>query len=527
MELKSNEPVVGIIFDKRGDPPYISVDKLWNETMGIISEKFQTEILEVDSYKVDDDEKYRKFIDKIDVLMTLSPYYSINRYVKEFPLVAYGLGSMQKGGHWLYDNRNSFRSYDSIILNCTSCQNIFNKLVVNNSIKSSLAPFGVDTSAFYPISNKSGLRNKYNIPQNAFIMLYCGRINLQKNVPLLISLLRDMEKKYKNLYLMIIGSFDDFYIPEFSYKSAPDVKKEFYDLLTRYDLTSKIIMFENQSDTETYAELINTADIGINLTTLISENFGYTPVEMQACGLPVVGADWGGLKDTVIDGCSGYKIQTVLSRYGPRINIEQAKDRIEKLINDKSRLELMKEKARKNAEKNYSLDLFSKNLQNIISETYERFNTESNKSNLQLQVNPIVRDMSAAIRKSIGNDRHISWEHLHPNLDINHYYLFAGECVSAKAEQLLWNQKSAVSKAFDWEIIDGRLFSNDPRWNQSFELENMSLSDEEINILKLLENGLTVQDLFLVCNGKTDDIYSLLEGLTVKGLIMPFNNKGI
>ena len=113
MELKSNEPVVGIIFDKRGDPPYISVGKLWNETMGIISEKFQTEILEVDSYKVDDDEKYRKFIDKIDVLMTLSPYYSINRYVKEFPLVAYGLGSMQKGGHWLYDNRNSLPEYRS------------------------------------------------------------------------------------------------------------------------------------------------------------------------------------------------------------------------------------------------------------------------------------------------------------------------------------------------------------------------------------------------------------------------------
>ena len=66
-------------------------------------------------------------------------------------------------------------------------------LTVNNSIKRSLAPIGVDTSAFYPRSNKSGLRNKYNIPQNAFIMLYCGRINLQKNVPLLISMLRDME----------------------------------------------------------------------------------------------------------------------------------------------------------------------------------------------------------------------------------------------------------------------------------------------------------------------------------------------
>ena len=139
--------------------------------------------------------------------MTLSPYYYINRNIKKFPLVAYGLGSMQKGGHWLYDNRDSFRSYDSIILNCTSCQNIFNKLADKNNIKSSLIPFGIDTSVFYPRLNKSELRDKYNIPQDAFIMLYCGRINLQKNVHLLISLLKDLEKKYKNLYLPALYHF--------------------------------------------------------------------------------------------------------------------------------------------------------------------------------------------------------------------------------------------------------------------------------------------------------------------------------
>lgn len=523
MEVKNNRPVVGIIYDKRGDPPYISVGKLWNETMGIVSEKFHTQVLEVDSYKVESDDKYYKFINNIDVLMTLSPYYYINRSVKKFPLVAYGLGSMQKGGHWLYDNSESFRSYDSIILNCTSCQNIFDKLSDKNNIKSSLIPFGINTSVFYPKLNKSELRKKYNIPKDAFIMLYCGRINLQKNVHLMLSLLRDLEKKYKNLYLMIIGSFDNFYIPEFSYKDAPDVKKEFYDLISRFDLMSKVIIFENQSNPEIYADLINTADIGINLTTLISENFGYTPVEMQACGLPVIGTDWGGLKDTVKDEYSGYKIQTALSRYGPRINLEQAKNKIEKLINDKSCLENMSKNARKNAEVNYSLKLFTKNIQNIISETYERFKKISDKNDLQLQVNPIVKNMSSAIRKSIGNDRHVSWEHLHPNLDIEHYYLFGEECASVKSEHLIWNNKSIVSKGFDWEIINGKFFSHDPRWNQSFELESLCLNDEEINFLKLVKDGINVHDLNLSCNGMFDDIFSLLNGLTKKGFIMPFN----
>ena len=113
-------------------------------------------------------------------------------------------------------------------------------------------------------------------------MLYCGRINLQKNPMLLLSILRDMADKYKNLYLMFMGSFDNFYIPEFSDKPSPDTKNEFYKMVEEFNLNSRIIMFDTQNISQTYAEMICLADIGINLTTLISENFGYTPVEMQA-----------------------------------------------------------------------------------------------------------------------------------------------------------------------------------------------------------------------------------------------------
>lgn len=72
-------------------------------------------------------------------------------------------------------------------------------------------------------------------------------------------------------------------------------------MVEEFNLNSRIIMFDTQNISQTYAEMICLADIGINLTTLISENFGYTPVEMQACGLPVIGTDWGGLKDTIVD----------------------------------------------------------------------------------------------------------------------------------------------------------------------------------------------------------------------------------
>jgi glycosyltransferase involved in cell wall biosynthesis len=40
-----------------------------------------------------------------------------------------------------------------------------------------------------------------------------------------------------------------------------------------------------------------------------NEDFGIVPVEAQACGLPVIGIDQGGVRDTVIDGETGYRLR--------------------------------------------------------------------------------------------------------------------------------------------------------------------------------------------------------------------------
>lgn len=54
------------------------------------------------------------------------------------------------------------------------------------------------------------------------------------------------------------------------------------------------------------------ADIGALLSDNIQETFGLAPVELMAAGLPIVGTDWDGLRDTIEQGSSGFRIDTLM-----------------------------------------------------------------------------------------------------------------------------------------------------------------------------------------------------------------------
>lgn len=517
----NSELVVGIILDKRGDPPYVSVNKLWNETVDILHEYYRVEVYVVDTYFVDNNEAYREFVNKIDILMLLSPYYTIDRAGKDFPVVFYGLGSMQKGGHWIADNTASFRSYDNVILNCLSCIDIFSSVVKNNSIGYSYIPFGVDTSVFYPQCKKKELRHKYGISEDSFIMTYCGRLNAQKNVTLLLSILYELKDVYSNLKLMFIGSFDDFYIPEFCSGTKEKISSYINNLIDEYGLSDRVIFFETAVDEHDYAEKINIADIGINLTTLISENFGYTPVEMQSCGLPVIGTEWGGLKDTIIDGVSGYLIDTVHSKFGARINVDMVKERIGSLIENRDNVIRMGRNARKNVEDNFSKAVFSKRIYSIINKTYNEFKNRKNKM-IAIEYDSIMDKMCDMIKSVYGTDRHTSWEYLHPELNRSHYDMIASKCASRNYKNIVWDDSSYISKGFDWHISNGKLVSCDPRWNNSAELPENLLDSSDASFLKNIKEKCTIASLIKETDESSETIYKKIRKLTDLGYIIPW-----
>jgi hypothetical protein len=64
---------------------------------------------------------------------------------------------------------------------------------------------------------------------------------------------------------------------------------------------------------ETGTTLRNAADLFTLLSDNVQESFGLAPVEALAAGLPVVGTDWDGLKDTVQDGVTGFRVPTTLA----------------------------------------------------------------------------------------------------------------------------------------------------------------------------------------------------------------------
>lgn len=58
----------------------------------------------------------------------------------------------------------------------------------------------------------------------------------------------------------------------------------------------------------------------LNLGFYHRENFGLSQAEAAACGTPVVCTEWGGFKDVVQHGLTGYFVDAVLTKRGIRVD---------------------------------------------------------------------------------------------------------------------------------------------------------------------------------------------------------------
>ncbi len=66
------------------------------------------------------------------------------------------------------------------------------------------------------------------------------------------------------------------------------------------------------------------ADIFTLLSDNVQESFGLAPVEAMAAGLPVVGTDWDGLRDTVEHGVTGFRVPVLMA--GPATDLAERHD---------------------------------------------------------------------------------------------------------------------------------------------------------------------------------------------------------
>src|SRR6185503_14896704 len=122
------------------------------------------------------------------------------------------------------------------------------------------------------------------------------------------------------------------------------------------------IHFMPNMEPDNLRNIYNAADAVINLTLLHDENFGLAQVEAMGCGTPVIGTNWGGLKDTIVEGESGYKISTVAtSALGVKVDWWEGLQKTVALLNaGRSERRRLRDRSLKNAKDRFAFAPFEK-----------------------------------------------------------------------------------------------------------------------------------------------------------------------
>lgn len=164
-------------------------------------------------------------------------------------------------------------------------------------------PLGVNTAALAPDpAARARWRSELGIAEEDVAVLQFGRISIHLKahpMPLLLALQRAAARGGPRLHLILAGQPTNprqgEIIREMAAGFADSVTTHFVDG-ARADAGS----------------VRSAADIFTLLSDNIQESFGLAPVEAMAAGLPVVGSDWDGLRDTIVHGETGLLIDTIL-----------------------------------------------------------------------------------------------------------------------------------------------------------------------------------------------------------------------
>jgi len=230
-------------------------------------------------------------------------------------------GALPKGAEaLLFPWQHLLRAEDQLLFSCRADQEIWRRLVSRSRLHEWVVACPVDETVFHAHSrtSKSTLRQRYRLPAQAPLLLYVGRLNIQKNLHSVLRLLAVVRQEVPDTHLCLVGETDDIGLGEFGARNTGYVA--WLQTLAHELGVADAVTFHDPLFGEDLAEMYRAADVVVNLSFYHRENFGLSLAEAQACGVPVVCADWGGFKDVVRPGQTGYLVDAVLTKHGVRVD---------------------------------------------------------------------------------------------------------------------------------------------------------------------------------------------------------------
>ena len=258
---------------------------------------------------------------------------------------------------------------DVIWFNSTADMEIYFSLVVQDGTQPVpiYIPYSMDEKTFRPLNNRDTrqtLRDTWGFKPNDFVLVYTGRVTIEKNVHATIEVVSELTRLGYPVKLAIVGQIEDTPFREFQMHPV-NVEGKIKAQIEVSDVSEHVIIQEWQIP-DKLNEGLNAADAFINLTLHHDENFGLSQIEAMSAGLPVIGTAWGGLQNTIIDKEVGFSVDTWVTTNGIRFDAPAVMSAIKCLIENKARREAQGQRAREHAVRNYNTDLYRENVEQLI-----------------------------------------------------------------------------------------------------------------------------------------------------------------
>ena len=188
-------------------------------------------------------------------------------------------------------------------------------------------PIGIDLAKFRPI-DKQEIRKKYGFNKNDKIILFVGRLEMEKRVDLLIKTFKIVKEQIMDAKLLIVGE---------------GRKRKELETLTKELKLEKDVIFTGTIEHDKIPEIMNCADVFI-LCSLF-ESGPIVAMEAISCGIPIVMTDVGRAREFIKNGFIG------------RIVKEEKEENIAEAVNQVLNMDLgkCKEECLKIA-KNFSIE---------------------------------------------------------------------------------------------------------------------------------------------------------------------------
>lgn len=205
-----------------------------------------------------------------------------------------------------------------------------------------MIPNGVETDLFYALSEaeRKGVREKYEIPNDAHVIVNVSRLEHKNGVGDVIDACGHLFKKMDNAALVIVGDGS----------LRRDLERRAREIGIR-----DRVYFLGEMDRSEVGRIISSSDVFVR--TPLSEGFGISFLEAMAAEVPVVATPVGGIPDFLEDGETG-----LFAEVG---NVTDIREKVEELIGNELLREKLKKQAKGMVEEKYDWNMIAKGIYDL------------------------------------------------------------------------------------------------------------------------------------------------------------------